>query len=112
MVSLYINIPNLEAIIAILEFLREHRPDCWNPKNDSLIELLKLVLELNNFQFNNENFIQVGGTAMGTRVAPSLANIFMARFEEEHLPAYRLEPLVFKRYIDDLLFYLNMAKTS
>ncbi len=81
MVSLYTNIPNLEAILAVLEFLKEHREhSCWW----SLVELLKLVLELNNFQFNDENYIQVGGTAMGTRVAPSLANIFMARFEEEH----------------------------
>ena len=39
--------------------------------------------------------------AMGTRVAPSLANIFMAKFEEEYLPRYHLQPLLFKRYIDD-----------
>ena len=78
-VSLYTNIPNLEAIAAVLEFLLANRQKSWNPKNESLIELLHLVLELNIFQFDGKNYIQVGGTAMGTRVALSLVNIFMAK---------------------------------
>ena len=46
----------------------------------SLVELLAQVLSLNNFQFDGQNYLQVGGTAMGTRVAPSYANIFMNDF--------------------------------
>ncbi len=56
---------------------------------------------MNNFQFYGENFIQVGGTGIGTRVAPSLANIFMAAFEEDVLPKNHKQPLIFKCYIDD-----------
>ena len=66
------------------------------------MELLTLVLTLNNFQFKGEDYLQVGGTAMGTRVAPSYANVFMSQFEEKHVYTYRLKPLARYRYIDDV----------
>lgn len=42
--------------------------------NTQVLELLKMVLTMNNFRFNGQNYLQVGGTAMGTRVAPTFAN--------------------------------------
>jgi hypothetical protein len=42
----------------------------------------KHVLKLNNFMFNNEHYIQVSGTAMGTKVAPSYFNIFTERLDQ------------------------------
>ena len=39
---------------------------------------------------------------MGTRVAPSYANIFMNDFEEKHVYTHHLEPLAWYRYIDDI----------
>ena len=101
--SLYTNIVNAEAIAAIISILEAKRPASARPSNATLIELLKFVLEFNNFQFNGENFLQVGGTAMGTRVAPSLANIFMAIFEATHLPGHHRQPFLWKRYLDDVL---------
>ena len=47
-----------------------------------LRRMLELVLKCNNFKFNRKCFLQVNGTAMGTRVAPTYANLFMAHFEE------------------------------
>ena len=72
------------------------------PSNTSILHLLKMVLELNNFQFNGKHYLQVGGTAMGTRVAPTLANIFMADFERKYVYTYNLQPLVWVRFIDDI----------
>ena len=46
------------------------------------IKLLELVLQSNIFEFDREYFIQLLGTAMGTRVAPTYANIFMAKLEK------------------------------
>ncbi len=34
-------------------------------------------MKLNNFKFNGNHYLQIGGTAMGIWVAPSYANIFM-----------------------------------
>ena len=39
---------------------------------------------------------------MGTRVAPSYANIFMERFEETYVYTHRLRPFIWLRFIDDV----------
>ena len=72
-----------------------------------LIKLLRLVLTNNIFEFNREFWLQLLGTAMGTRVAPTYANIFMNRLEKamlQHCPEH-LKHLIFswKRFIDDIL---------
>ena len=40
---------------------------------------------------------------MGTKMAPSYTNIFMAELEEKLLDNYPINPLLWKRYIDDIL---------
>ena len=64
--------------------------------------MLAQVLSYNNFKFDGKNSLQVGGTAMGTRVAPSYAYIFMNDFEERHIYSYHLQPVAWYRYIDDI----------
>ena len=39
---------------------------------------------------------------MGTKLAPSFANIFMGWFENTYVYTYTLKPLIWKRYIDDI----------
>ena len=72
------------------------------PTNSSLITLLGLVLKKNNFQFNGINFLQVAGTAMGTKVAPSFAITYMGDFEDKHVYTYKLQSLLYLRYINDI----------
>ena len=88
--SLYTNIPNMEGLVSIARSLIKHQPD-FTLKYKTLLELLKLVLHKNNFQFNGEHYLQIGGTAMGTKVAPSYANLFMARLEEKLLEKARTD---------------------
>ena len=47
-----------------------------------------MVLKKNNVQFNWDHYLQVGGTAMGTKAAPGFANCFMGNFEEEYFYKY------------------------
>jgi hypothetical protein len=44
-----------------------------NPSNISIIRLLNMVLIMNNFELNGDHYLQIGGTAMGTRAAPNYA---------------------------------------
>lgn len=69
--SLYTNIPNDEGIEIMKILLDKYRNEREKPSNANLCKLLGLVLKHNNFQFNCTNFLQIGGTAMGTQVAPS-----------------------------------------
>ena len=39
---------------------------------------------------------------MGTRLAPSYANLFMDLFERRHVYTYHTQPILWKRYIDDI----------
>ena len=59
------------------------------PSAKTLTCLLEKVLKLNNFTFDNHNFILVKGTAMGTGAAPNFANVYMGRFEDTFV--YRTE---------------------
>ena len=60
-----------------------------------------MILGMNNLIFNDEHYLQIHGTAMGTRMAPSYANLFMAKFEQaiQNAP---FKPFVWWRYIDDI----------
>ena len=101
--SLYTNIPNDEGLRAAMETLSAHRPEPHiKPTNLTLVKLLEMVLTMNNFQFNGVNFLQTGGTAMGTKVAPSYAVNFMGSFERRHVYTHSHQPLLYLRYIDDI----------
>jgi hypothetical protein len=45
--------------------------------------MLTLVLKYNNFTFDGNHYLQINGTAMGTKMALSYANIFMGDLEEQ-----------------------------
>ena len=94
--SLYTNIPYDLGIEACSEKLHEYRAGSTHPTNSSLIELLNMVLMRNNFDFNKLHFLQVGGTAMCTRIAPSYANLFLDLFEKRHVYTYDKQPLLWK----------------
>ena len=54
-----------------------------------LITLLELVLHGNIFEFDDKLFRQQIGTAMGTRVAPTYACLFMGWLEEKILKTWK-----------------------
>jgi hypothetical protein len=98
--SLYTNIPHEDGINACRE--------AWDtrtvkdPPTDALVKLLTLILKCNNFEFNGQHFLQIQGTAMGTKMAPSYANIFMGKLEGQLLKSVPLKPLSWLRFIDDI----------
>ena len=108
--SLYTNIPNDEGINAVGKYLYRHRKASENPTNASICRLLHLVLTTNNFEFDNKDFLQVGGTAMGTKLAPSFANLFMGDFEDKYVYTHPTQPLMWKRFIDDIFIIWTHGK--
>ena len=84
--SPYTNIPHDDGIAACRK-IWEQRTVQELP-TDWLVEMLTLVLKNNNFTFDGSNYLQINGTAMGTKMAPSYANIFYGR------PRRTITPLV------------------
>ena len=72
--------------------------------------MLRLILKENSLHFNGKNYLQTHGTAMGTKMAVSFANIFMAAVETEIINRSHLKPLTWKRYIDDVFSLWNINK--
>ena len=68
--ALYTNIPH-EAGLAACAHVLESRPN-QVPLTDDIILLACLVLELNAFTYENQHYLRVCGTAMGTRMAPAM----------------------------------------
>lgn len=98
--SLYTNIVTEEGLQAVKTVFQNNR-NIRRPDKE-LLELLNINLTRNDFVFNEEYFLQIKGTAMGKKFAPSYANIFMAQWEDSALKACKLKPLHYYRYLDDI----------
>lgn len=113
--SLYTNIPHNLGLEAIQYWLDKH-PDQIDSRfsKEFILAGLKLVLENNHFLFDDENYLQIKGTAMGTKVAPTYASLVMGYLEEK---LYSILPDIFdadftlyikenwKRYLDDCFIF-------
>ena len=103
---MYTCISHKEGIAACKEELNSTPED--NPERLDifvLICLLEIVLKHNTFEFDNKFYKQLQGTAMGTKLAPAYANLFMGKLEHEILSHAPLKPIFCKRYIDILLLW-------
>ena len=67
-----------------------------------IFKKLAMILKENSFQFNGRHYLQTHGTAMGTNMAVAFANVFMAKIEKGIISKSKINPLVWKRYIDDV----------
>ena len=72
------------------------------PPTDDVVKLITLILMKNNFSFNNEHYLKLKGTAMGTCMAPSYANIFMDNLERQMLAKMDAVTSTWWRYINDV----------
>ena len=106
--SLYSNIPHDDGIKACDHFMTEGGKS--QEARSVISELINLVLTKNNFQFNGENYLQVLGTAMGTRMAPSFASLFMGKLEMDFLDSCGKTPLIWLRFLDDIFMVWNHSE--
>ncbi|KAL9952017.1 hypothetical protein ACROYT_G039216 [Oculina patagonica] len=74
------------------------------PPTDTLVRLAELVPSLNTFDFGGTHYQQVGGVAMGTKMGPNYACLFVGYVEQKMFADYHgQKPELYKRYIDDVL---------
>jgi hypothetical protein len=113
-VGLYTNIPHNEGINSLKEALDKRKNA--EVSSDFLVKLLSLVLKHNIFQFNGKLFQQQIGTAMGTRVATTMANIFMASIDNLIQNTAITKNLIYihfyNRFIDDIFIIWTGSEDS
>jgi hypothetical protein len=107
--SLYPSIPTAEGLQKLKQFLNRHYHDADD--TEFILQLANWVLKNNMFTFNDEYYLQISGTAMGTPFAVTYACIYLAELEFElttTLQQMKLtdpdikDPLYLVRFIDDI----------
>ena len=117
--SLYTNIDTDLGIRAMrywIQNLKNFIPARFS--EDFIIDRIQLILENNTFHFNGEHYLQLQGTAMGTKMAPSYVNLVLAYLEEllyEKLKSTNEEygsyiEHNFMRYLDDCFIIWPTSK--
>ncbi|CAM4610015.1 unnamed protein product, partial [Caretta caretta] len=104
--AFYTNIPHKDGLQAVKNTI----PD--NVTANLVAELCDFVLTHNYFTFGDNVYLQISGTAMGTRMAPQYANIFMADLEQHFLSSRPLTPLLCLRYTDDIFIIWTHGKEA
>ncbi|XP_065681464.1 uncharacterized protein LOC136095139 [Hydra vulgaris] len=101
--SLFTNIPLKESINIATDFFFK---DKINSKRFSKIQfkkLLQISTSVSHFLFDGKYYDQTDGVAMGSPLAPILANIFVGFHEQTWINNWSFTaPLFYKRYVEDI----------
>ena len=81
--SLFTNIPLDETIDICIDSLCKDDENSPKIPKDVSRNLLTTISKEPFFMFNNKVYKQIDGVAMGSRLGPALANIFMCSFEKK-----------------------------
>lgn len=100
--ALYTNM-HIQRSLDVVKDIFTSNPDVRRP-DDVLLALLDIILRYNDFQFDDEFFLQTLGIAMGKRFAPHLANLYLLKFDQSAIYDYKTKPLLYFRFIDDTFF--------
>ena len=79
--SLFTNIPLKETIKLAVDLIKTSYPN-FKISSDGLTKLLKFATCQTHFLFNGKFYDQIDGVAMGSPLAPVLANLFMGHNEK------------------------------
>lgn len=113
-VNLYTSIPHELGLEAIEYWLDNYSTSLTRPfPKDFILKAITIVLRENTFQFDNTDYKQIQGTAMGTKMAPAYATLVMGylemqlyeKFKEKYGNDAKEEFIkLFKRFLDDCFY--------
>ena len=111
--SLYTNVPVSEAIEIALDELYKKSTKVDSALNrDRIRKLLNLAVRDIPFRFLDDQYCQVDGVAMGSPLAPIIADLFMTKMEQKLNRFSTNRPKIWLRYVDDVfcVFEINVEK--
>ena len=102
--SLFTNVPLLETIDIVCDYAYSDNAITTPPFKREVFRKMLILCSKGMFIYNDDWYEQVDGVAMGSPLAPSLANMFLAHIEckllqREHTP--ESFPKLYLRYVDD-----------
>ena len=110
--SPFANIQLQETIAIAINLIFNHNPNLSITKKE-LRKLFLFATSQTHFTFNSKFYNQIDGVAMGSPLAPVLANIFMGFHESKWLNEYNLNKHKFYlRYVNDILAAFHTEQES
>jgi len=100
--SLYTNMHHYRIIDSIKRKFSQN-PDPTRP-DKYILRLLILLLKNNDFQFNNQLYLQKVGAGMGYPMSPSCADIYLEDLDTRILQKYVAFLPYYFRFLDDITF--------
>jgi hypothetical protein len=102
-VAMYPSIDTADCLARLSEYLsREEIAGKYGFEPTALLEALKLVMLNNRMRFGDIIVKQLSGIAMGMSPAPTIANLYVAIYEELHVLKFLPSPVLYlRRFIDD-----------
>ena len=101
-ISLFTNIPTDLAVDAAFRLSMD---DTLSERTDlsvqSITSLLRLCLDATFFSFRGQYYQQTFGTAMGSPVSVTVANLVMEEIEQQAISTFNPPPRFWKCYVDD-----------
>ena len=103
--SLFTNVPLMETIDIVIDHVYSKDAIITPPFKKQFFRRMLVLCSRGMFIYNNDWYEQVDGVAIGSPLAPSLANMFLAHIEcrllsnKRHIPSNF--PKLYLRYVDD-----------
>ena len=107
--SLFTNVPLDYTINIILRRIYDDNELYINISKKEMKELLLLCTKNTHFTFNNEIYQQCDGVAMGSRLGPVIAGIFMVELKNLLIPNLMEHMSPWKRYVDDTIAVIKLS---
>ena len=110
--SMYTNMEFHELLLAVKDaYINSDKPEINMPYPDTsdLVDLIKIVLENNYFEFNGKCYKQIIGCAMGSTVSPEVSDIRMYQITQQIMTQFKhANKVIFHgRYRDDGFLIFN-----
>ncbi|CAF1153797.1 unnamed protein product [Rotaria sordida] len=107
--DLYTMIPRQGALDALARFCLKHSKQgkIGTLAIDHIMKMARLILDTNNFVYNNKYYRQIRGGAMGSAFTQVLANIYMLEWERDLIQYQMARHEIYGRYIDDIFMSTN-----
>lgn len=101
--SLYTNIRQ-DDVLEAMTWALKGSSELKDPQHKFISEALALAMKSNYFWHNKKYYRQHKGVVMCAKYAPSVANIFLSKWEQEEIYGKsRTDIALYKRYIEDFI---------
>jgi hypothetical protein len=110
--DLYVNLPKQGIIQSTIFWLDKNN---INKKiKEQIKHLLKVIIQQNYFEYNNQFFQPRNGIAMGSPISGTLAEIYLQHIEELFIKHWieSQEIFYYERYVHDIIIIYDQNKTN